>query len=49
VFQMVGKRHTLEASAGPAPARTQLVAIARTGELDTAALTGLLDDCVTDR
>jgi len=45
VFQMVGKRHTLEAAAGPAPTESQLVAIARTGSLDTAALTALLDGC----
>lgn len=46
VFQMVGRRHTLEASSGPAPAETVLVAIARTGELDGDALTVLLDGCI---
>lgn len=46
VFQMVGKRHTLETSEGAAPAETVLVAIARTGELDGEALTALLDGCV---
>ncbi|GHD55260.1 GTPase [Thalassobaculum fulvum] len=45
VFQMVGKRHTLETSDGPAPAESMLVAIARTGELDGDALTALLDGC----
>ena len=46
VFQMVGKRHTLETSGGPAPAESVLVAIARTGELDGEALTALLEGCV---
>lgn len=49
VFQMVGKRHSLETAAGPAPAESVLVAIARTGELDAEALTALLEGCVAGR
>ena len=45
VFQMVGRRHTLEVAVGPAPADSALVAIARAGELDSEALTALLDGC----
>lgn len=48
VFQLVGKRHGLETSDGPAPAESVLVAIARTGELDGEALTALLNGCVAD-
>ena len=48
VFQMVGKRHSLEAAAGPAPSESVLVAIARTGTLDAEALTALLEGCVAD-
>lgn len=46
VFQMVGRRHTTEVEPGTAPAVSSLVAIARTGGLDPAALTALLDGCV---
>jgi len=45
VFQLVGRRHTIEAVPGQAPAASALVAIARTGELDAGALTALLDGC----
>ncbi len=45
VFQLVGRRHTIEVAAGPAPADSALVAIARAGELDSEALTALLDGC----
>lgn len=47
VFQQVGRRHTIEAVDGPAPAESRLVAIARTGGLDAGALTALLDGCMT--
>ena len=46
VFQMVGRRHTIETEGGSAPTISSLVAIARTGSLDPAALTALLDGCV---
>lgn len=49
VFQMVGRRHSLETAAGPAPTESVLVAIARTGELDAEALTALLEGCVAGR
>jgi len=42
VFQLVGKRHSLEAVPGPAPAESRLVAITRAGELDAGALDALL-------
>lgn len=46
VLQMVGKRHSLDAVPGPAPAESRLVAIARAGELDAEALDALLGRCV---
>jgi G3E family GTPase len=45
VFQLVGRRHTLSVEEGPAPAAGTLVAIARSGTLDAAALTALFDAC----
>jgi G3E family GTPase len=45
VFQLVGRRHSIEAMEGPAPTESTLVAIARAGSLDGAALTGLFDAC----
>jgi G3E family GTPase len=45
VFQLVGRRHSIEAAEGPAPAASTLVAIARAGSLDAAALTSLFDAC----
>jgi G3E family GTPase len=45
VFQLVGRRHTIEVDDGPPPTTSALVAIARTGSLDADALTALLDGC----
>jgi G3E family GTPase len=45
VFQLVGRRHTIEVDDGAPPATSVLVAIARTGSLDADALTALLDGC----
>jgi G3E family GTPase len=45
IFQLVGRRHTLEADAGLPPQASALVAIARAGSLDGDALTALFDAC----
>lgn len=45
VFQLVGKRWSVEPAPGPAPAESAVVAIARAGALDDAALTSLFDGC----
>jgi G3E family GTPase len=45
VFQLVGRRHTLEVEKGPVPSESTLVAIARAGTLDPAALSALFDEC----
>jgi G3E family GTPase len=45
VFQLVGRRHTIEVDDGPAPATSALVAIGRAESLDPDALTALLDGC----
>lgn len=45
VFQLVGKRHTLSAESGTAPASSQLVAIGRHGAFDAEKLTEIFDAC----
>jgi G3E family GTPase len=45
VFQLVGRRHALEVEKGPVPSESMLVAIARAGTLDAAALSALFDLC----
>jgi G3E family GTPase len=45
VFQLVGRRHTIDVEEGAVPEASALVAIARAGSLDADALTALLDDC----
>jgi G3E family GTPase len=45
VFQLVGRRHSIEADDGAVPEASALVAIARAGSLDPGALTVLLDGC----
>jgi G3E family GTPase len=45
VFQLVGRRHTLEAEKGPVPSGSTLVAITRAGTLDAPALSALFDEC----
>ncbi|MGF1611986.1 MAG: CobW family GTP-binding protein [Kiloniellales bacterium] len=46
VFQLVGRRSTIEFVEGAAPRESALVAIARSGGFDPAALSRLLDGCV---
>lgn len=46
VFQLVGRRYTIEVEIGSPPAISSLVAIARTSSLDADALTELLNGCV---
>lgn len=45
VFQLVGRRHSVETAEGAAPGASTVVAIARTGALDRAALDALFDSC----
>jgi G3E family GTPase len=45
VFQLVGKRKELKLEPATPPAESTLVAIARAGGLDPAALTALFDGC----
>lgn len=45
VFQLVGRRHTIDVEEGPVPEASAVVAIARAGSLDPDALTALLDGC----
>jgi G3E family GTPase len=45
VFQLVGKRKELKLLTATPPVESTLVAIARAGGLDPAALTALLDGC----
>jgi G3E family GTPase len=45
IFQLVGKRHTLSAESGTAPATSQLVAIGRHGAFDAEKLTEIFDAC----
>lgn len=45
VFQLVGRRHSVETAEGVAPGASTVVAIARAGALDAAALDALFDSC----